>query len=52
MCSRLLGQPGELVSRKVTDHLDDNCVRFIAHCPFIVVATKDAAWKGRLLTAR
>lgn len=43
---RLLGQPGELVSRKVTDHLDDNCVRFIAHCPFIVVATKDAGGRA------
>jgi len=42
----LHGKPGPASSNKVIDHIDDICRRFIAACPFIMVATRGA--DGRL----
>jgi uncharacterized protein len=39
----VLGRPNERVSRKVIDVLDVHCRRFIARCPFLLVASADAA---------
>ena len=35
-------QPTERVVRKELDHLDDHCRRFVAHSPFMVLATAGA----------
>ena len=32
--------PGRRVSNKVIDQIDDICGRFIAACPFVVVASR------------
>jgi hypothetical protein len=32
--------PSHLVSNKAIDHLDDICRRFIAACPFLVIASR------------
>jgi uncharacterized protein len=32
--------PSHLVSNKAIDHLDDICCRFIAACPFLVIASR------------
>jgi PPOX class probable FMN-dependent enzyme len=34
--------PGPRVSKKVIDHIDDICRRFIAACPFVLVASRGA----------
>ena len=39
----LVGEPSELARKKQIDHLDAHCVEFIAHAPFLVLATADAA---------
>jgi PPOX class probable FMN-dependent enzyme len=39
----LVGEPSELAKKKQIDHLDAHCVEFIAHAPFLVLATADAA---------
>ena len=38
--------PNQLVSHKEIDHIDDICRRFIAACPFVLIATRGA--DGRL----
>ncbi|MFJ3288330.1 MSMEG_1061 family FMN-dependent PPOX-type flavoprotein [Streptomyces sp. NPDC086669] len=38
-----IGEPGELVKRKNHDRLDQHARRFIAHSPFVAMATADAA---------
>lgn len=38
--------PSHLVANKAIDHIDDICRRFIAACPFVVVASRGA--DGRL----
>ncbi|WP_159500529.1 MSMEG_1061 family FMN-dependent PPOX-type flavoprotein [Microbacterium sp. 18062] len=38
-----LGDPSPAAIAKITDHLDDNCLRFLAHSPFFCLATSDAA---------
>jgi PPOX class probable FMN-dependent enzyme len=38
--------PSHRASNKVIDHIDDICRRFIAACPFVIVATRGA--DGRL----
>lgn len=38
----VLKEPSELVTRKVLDHLDEHCARFIAKAPFLVMASADA----------
>ncbi len=35
-------QPSQRASNKVIDHLDDICRRFIAACPFVIVASRGA----------
>ena len=35
-------EPSETVQRKQIDHLDANCRAFIAHAPFVLVATANA----------
>jgi PPOX class probable FMN-dependent enzyme len=42
----LHGKPGPASSNKVIGHIDDICRRFIAACPFVMVATRGA--DGRL----
>src|SRR5437879_13381977 len=42
----LHGKPGPASSNKVIDHIDDICRRFIAACPFVLVASRGA--DGRL----
>jgi PPOX class probable FMN-dependent enzyme len=37
-----LGEPGEATRAKIIDHLDENCLRFLAHSPFCCLATTDA----------
>ena len=37
-----LGEPDGPTLQKITDHLDENCLAFLAHSPFAVVATADA----------
>jgi PPOX class probable FMN-dependent enzyme len=38
----LSGQPSSRASNKIVDHIDDVCRRFIAACPFVVVASRGA----------
>jgi PPOX class probable FMN-dependent enzyme len=42
----LYKQPSERAHNKVIDHIDDVCRRFIAACPFVIVASRGA--DGRL----
>jgi PPOX class probable FMN-dependent enzyme len=42
----LTRQPSERARRKIIDHIDDICRRFIAACPFVLVASRGA--DGRL----
>jgi uncharacterized protein len=37
-----LGEPEPPTFAKIIDHLDDNCLRFLAHSPFCALATSDA----------
>lgn len=37
----ILNEPSELVIRKVLDHLDGHCARFIARAPFLLMASAD-----------
>ncbi|SDQ13795.1 MSMEG_1061 family FMN-dependent PPOX-type flavoprotein [Microbacterium sp. cf332] len=37
-----LGEPSQAAVDKILDHLDDNCLRFLAHSPFLCLATADA----------
>ena len=39
----LAGEPHELARKKQIDHLDEHCRGFIAHAPFVLIATSDAA---------
>jgi PPOX class probable FMN-dependent enzyme len=39
----LLGEPSELVLRKALPALDEHCRRFIAHAPFVLIGTANAA---------
>lgn len=39
----VLGRPNERVAAKVIDRLDIHCRRFIARCPFVLLASADAA---------
>jgi PPOX class probable FMN-dependent enzyme len=39
----LVGEPHELARKKQIDHLDVHCASFIAHAPFVLIATADAA---------
>lgn len=39
----LMGWPTELVQRKVLPALDEHCRNFIAHSPFVLVSTANAA---------
>ena len=36
-----LGDPEGPSLQKITDHLDENCLRFLAHSPFATLATAD-----------
>lgn len=38
----VLGEPTPAAFAKITDELDDNCLRFLAHSPFCTLATADA----------
>jgi PPOX class probable FMN-dependent enzyme len=38
----LVGEPSELARKKQLDHLDAHCRAFIAHAPFLLLATADA----------
>lgn len=38
-----LGEPEAPTTQKITDHLDDNCLAFLAHSPFCCLSTADAA---------
>jgi PPOX class probable FMN-dependent enzyme len=38
-----LGEPDDLVKQKVHGHVDQHARRFIAHSPFVAMATSDAA---------
>jgi PPOX class probable FMN-dependent enzyme len=42
----LTGRPSERAKRKVINHIDEICRRFIAACPFVLVASRGA--DGRL----
>lgn len=37
-----LGEPSQAAVDKILDHLDDNCLRFLAHSPFFCLSTSDA----------
>lgn len=37
----LIGEPSELVRKKVITKLDENCIEFISKSPFLVIATSD-----------
>ncbi len=37
-----LGEATPAAYAKIADHLDDNCLRFLAHSPFATIATADA----------
>jgi PPOX class probable FMN-dependent enzyme len=39
----LVGEPSELARKKQLDHLDAHCREFIAHAPFLLLGTADAA---------
>ena len=39
----LTGEPSELARKKQIDHLDAHCRDYIAHAPFLLMATADAA---------
>ncbi len=39
----LMGEPSELVQRKVITRLDEHCVAFIKQSPFMLMSTSDAA---------
>ena len=39
-------EPSHRVRNKVIDHIDDHCRRFIAACPFVMLATRGG--DGRL----
>ena len=39
----LVGEPSELAKKKQIDHLDVHCREFIAHAPFLLLGTADAA---------
>jgi PPOX class probable FMN-dependent enzyme len=39
----LVGEPSELARKKQLDHLDAHCRAFIAHAPFLLLGTADAA---------
>ncbi|WNE94366.1 pyridoxamine 5'-phosphate oxidase family protein [Streptomyces luomodiensis] len=41
-----LGAPDAMVKEKILDHIDDEFRRFIAHSPFLVMATADAAGRA------
>lgn len=38
-----LGEPEPPTTQKILDHLDENCLAFLAHSPFCCLATTDAA---------
>ncbi|MEC3997100.1 MSMEG_1061 family FMN-dependent PPOX-type flavoprotein [Actinacidiphila sp. DG2A-62] len=38
-----IGEPDDMIKRKVHDRLDHHCRRFIAHSPFLTMATANAA---------
>ena len=38
----LYGQPGSQLANKTIDHIDHVCRRFIAACPFVLIATRGA----------
>lgn len=42
----IVGEPHEAAARKMTDHIDEICERYIAASPFVVMATRGA--DGRL----
>ncbi|MBA5225455.1 MSMEG_1061 family FMN-dependent PPOX-type flavoprotein [Streptomyces griseoaurantiacus] len=39
----LVGEPEPMVKNKIIDHIDEQYHRFIAHSPFLTMATSDAA---------
>jgi PPOX class probable FMN-dependent enzyme len=39
----LMGEPSELARKKQIDHLDAHCREYIAHAPFLLIGTADAA---------
>src|SRR5690349_1282033 len=39
----LVGQPAERIRAKGRRALDEHCIAFIAHCPFVLVGSGDAA---------
>jgi PPOX class probable FMN-dependent enzyme len=39
----LVGEPSELARKKQIDHLDAHCRAYIAHAPFVLIGTADAA---------
>ena len=39
----LMGEPSELARKKQIDHLDEHCRAYIAHAPFVLIGTADAA---------
>jgi uncharacterized protein len=39
----LVGEPSELARKKQIDHLDAHCRAYIAHAPFLLIGTADAA---------
>ncbi|WP_028923095.1 MSMEG_1061 family FMN-dependent PPOX-type flavoprotein [Pseudonocardia acaciae] len=41
-----LGEPEASIRAKIGDHLDEHCRRFIAHSPFLTMATADAAGRA------
>ena len=43
---RRLGEPEAMIEAKVLDHVDPHARRFIAHSPFLTLATADAAGRA------
>lgn len=43
---RRLGEPEAMIEAKVRDHVDPHARRFIAHSPFLTLATADAAGRA------
>ena len=39
----LVGEPSEMARKKQIDHLDAHCREYIAHAPFLLLGTADAA---------